>query len=1051
MTLKDYINALSTQWATGVAREHSYRPALQEYLQSILGADYLITNEPARQDCGAPDYMISRGGVALAFVEAKDINDKDLRGLNDKGHREQFDRYKQALDVVLFTDYLDFYLYIRGEEQAHIRLGETEGKHIKAYQHEEEHFVALVQMMVSRGVQSVRSLPELTRLMASKAFLLQHSVQTALSKPKEQHPMLHSLLTGFRQTLMHDLSESDFADTYAQTIVYGLFAARYNDPTLENFSRAEASTLIPQTNPFLRSFFASISGIDLDSSIEWIVENLVAVFRATDLKTLFREYGERSGMNDPLMHFYEDFLTAYNPKLRKDRGVWYTSEAVVRFMVQAVDEILQSDFDLEGIEDNSKIHLEYQSGSKTQTIKIKGKTETIDVPIYHKEEIHRVQFLDPATGTGTFPAEIIRQIYAKYKGNEGLWTSALREDILPRLNAFEYLMAPYAIAHLKLSMLLAETGYEARTGERLRIFLTNSLEEHSPVDNVEGLFGLQLDVAQEAKAADTVKEHRPIMVMIGNPPYNVSSSNKGKWIEKLREDYKPEGEQNIQPLSDDYIKFIRLGQHFVEKNGEGILCFITNNTFIDGIIHREMRRQLMQAFDKCYILDLHGNAKKKEQAPDGGKDENVFDIQQGVSINIFVKLPQSQDPKQAKPLASVYHYDLFGRRKDKHAYLLSTPFSQVPFTELQPTEPYYFFVPKDFSEELEYSKGFKVDELFKENSVGITTTKDGVNIWQTPQEVITMLTDLQSLPEESFRERYAVGTDSRDWSIARAKEDVGSVIDLEKVVPIDYRPFDRRYLYYTRKTNGLVAWPRGRIFKNFLHDRNLALVLCKQQSLPSFQHVFLSTNIIDNCSISTQTKERTYSFPLYLYEEELGEGGKSVLIKRRNLNEEIVASIEAQIGENIVAEELFDYIYSILHRREYREKYREFLKIDFPRIPYPESLAAYRLEVERGGVLRRLHLMEDLPSELKLPHRFPEAGSNFIEKPQYKHGRVYINKEQYFDGVDEAEWSFYIGGYQPAQKWLKDRKGQTLSAEDIKHYRRMLYVLARTHEIMSAD
>jgi predicted helicase len=383
----------------------------------------------------------------------------------------------------------------------------------------------------------------------------------------------------------------------------------------------------------LRKLFQDIAGYDLDDRLVWIVEELVSIFLATDVADIMKNFGKSTKQEDPVVHFYETFLAEYNPALRKARGVWYTPQPVVNFIVRAVDDILKTDFNLpQGLADTSKIKVKTKHTTKA-TADLRSKLKEVE----QEQEIHRVQILDPATGTGTFLAEVVRHIYQKFNRQQGIWSSYVNQHLIPRLNGFELLMDSYAMAHLKMDMLLTETGYKATSDQRFRIFLTNSLEEAHP--DTGTLFSSWL--SDEADQANAVKRDTPVMVIMGNPPYSVSSTNKSEWIEKLTADYKKDlNERNIQPLSDDYIKFIRFGQHFIDKNGEGILAFISNNSFIDGLIHRQMRKHLMESFDKIYVLDLHGNSKKKETALDGSVDQNVFDIMQGVSINIFVKKKQ---------------------------------------------------------------------------------------------------------------------------------------------------------------------------------------------------------------------------------------------------------------------------------------------------------------------------------------------------------------------------------------------------------------------------
>ena len=630
-SLKLYIDELNKQYRTGLAREHSYRPALKDLLQGLLPR-MVVTNEPAHFECGAPDYIILRekDHLPVFFVEAKDVGDNDLDGRSRTGHKEQFDRYRQALDHVLFTDYLDFHLYEHGEFARSVRIAEIKGGKIVGIAEAEEQFIGMIQHLGTSAIQRITSAPRLAKLMAGKARLLANIIETAMNDETQsyENDNLQGQYQAFKDVLIQELKKEDFADIYAQTIAYGMFAARLHDDTPEDFSREEAARLIPKTNPFLRQIFNNLAGNDLDERIAWVVDDLVTVFQATNLQQLMESYSRDKRHHDPMIHFYEDFLSEYNPRLRKSKGVWYTPQPVVGFIVRAVDEILQKEFGLpEGLAD-------YSMTEREVTVEQSRDRRTADGMKHEKRKFHRVQIIDPATGTGTFLAEVVNQIYDRYRDNQGIWQQYVEQHLLPRLNGFEILMASYAVAHIKLDMLLGETGYRHNTDKRLHIYLTNSLEESN--NEPRTLFAQWL--SREATEANVIKRDYPVMVMIGNPPYSISSQNNGRWITNLIADYKKDlNERNIQPLSDDYIKFIRLGQHYIERNGEGVLAFICNNSFTDGIIHRQMRKELMRTFDKIYILDLHGNSRKKETAPDGTKDENVFDIMQGVSINIFIK------------------------------------------------------------------------------------------------------------------------------------------------------------------------------------------------------------------------------------------------------------------------------------------------------------------------------------------------------------------------------------------------------------------------------
>ena len=1014
--LKTYITEINKSFATGVAREHAYRPALQNLIETLLPKSYTVVNEPARIDCGAPDFIILKGDTPMAFVEAKDLQDGDLDGR--KEHKEQFDRYKNSLDHIIFTDYLDFHLYENGEYVDAVRLADIRGDKIVLLEESENKFLELVNRLANALPQRITSPARLAKVMACKARLLANVIEKALENDTDGTTELTQQMNTFKNLLIHDLNNKTFADIYAQTIAYGLFSARLNDNTPKDFSRMEANSLIPKSNPFLRRIFNDIAGFNVDSRIEWILDDLVEAFRVTDMSKVMRNFGGSSGRTDPMMHFYEDFLSQYDPQTKAQRGVYYTPQPVVDFIVRAVDDILKRDFNLPmGLADNSMIDHEVVNDQYTGK---KGDSKTI------KKRMHRVQILDPATGTGTFLATAIRQIHANMEGQWGAWNSYVEQHLLPRLNGFELMMASYTIAHLKLGMVLRETGYTQQSDKRLHVYLTNSLEEFS--SDTGTLFSHA--ISAESNEASVIKRDCPVMVMIGNPPYSVSSNNRSPWILNLLDDYKKGLNERKINLDDDYIKFIRLGQEYISHTGEGILAFISANSFIDGITHRQMRQELMSHFDEIYILDLHGNARKKETAPDGSKDENVFDIMQGVSINIFVKRPGKNNSA-----CQVCHCDLYGERENKYGFLQNHSIPEISWNKLSPEEPYFFFVPKDFSVQEEYNKGFKVDELMKTYVSGFQTKRDALTIHHSKESLNMVLRDFEDLDVDALKHKYSV-SDGRDWTVNDSKKDIKE--NHGKVEMVMYRPFDDRWTYYSGCTKGFIAYPRRELRKHLYND-NVTLLTCRQQSTFPFQHVFVTRLLSDMCSISSQTKETGYIFPLYL----LSEDGE---IRVPNLDKEIWGKINVAVGEETSPEELFDYIYAVLHSPAYRTKYKEFLKIDFPRIPYPTSAEEYHRLSALGNQLRKIHLMEEVPATKYA--QFNTAGSNVVEKPEYKGGSVWINKEQCFEDVPETAWNFYIGGYQPAQKWLKDRKGRELTFDDIAHYRKIITILLETDRLM---
>ena len=1022
MDLKEYISTVNQKYRAGNATEHSYRGALEQLMQTLL-PKLRIVNEPKRVKCGAPDYIASRkDGMPVFYIEAKDIGDNDLDGHNPHGHKEQFTRYKQALDYIIFTDYLDFHLYEHGEFVDSVRIAEVKGDKIVAINDNEEKFLNLIEHVGSNAIQRITSASRLAKLMAGKARLLENIIEQAMNDDTESYANdnLRGQYNAFKDVLIQELKPSDFADIYAQTIAYGMFAARLHDDTPEDFSREEAAKLIPKTNPFLRQIFNNLAGNDLDERIAWVVDDLVTVFLASDLRKIMKAYGEDKRHHDPMIHFYEDFLSEYNPKLRKSKGVWYTPQPVVGFIVRAVDEILQKDFNLpEGLADYSMIE-------KDVAVEQSYDGRTKDGMKHAMKRFHRVQILDPATGTGTFLAEVVNQIYDRYRDQQGIWQQYVEQHLLPRLNGFEILMASYAVAHLKLDMLLSETGYQHQSEKRLHVYLTNSLEESN--NEPRTLFAQWL--SREAAEANVIKRDCPVMVVIGNPPYSGESQNKGKWIMSLMEDYKKEpggklplDERNPKWLNDDYVKFIRLAQHYIEKKGEGIIGFINPHGYLDNPTFRGMRWNLLKTFDKIYTIDLHGNSKKKETCPDGSKDENVFDIMQGVSINLFVKTGKKGKDEPGK----VYHKDLYGLRQQKYDVLNDARIEKIGYKEVQPKAPMYFFVPKDFELEEEYNKGFKVNELFKIYNVGVVTSNDAALV---NSDANTLRNNVERINTKD----YDKGLECK----------------------FAYRALDNRILYYDE---GLIERARKDIMGHLLTPGNIAMVVGKQ-CVDDWKYAFITDSVTNFNYIATAGRLGAgYVFPLYLYKENLGKKERIV-----NLNKELYDRIAKGLNylpcydDNVLVDpiseyngvlytqDLFDYIYAVLHSPSYRERYKEFLKIDFPRIPYPTDWEKFRDLAELGEELRQLHLMEDMPSKTGVS--FPIAGSLQVDCYLWQDNRVYINTEQYFEGVPESAWNFYIGGYQPAQKWLKDRKGMTLSFEDVKHYGRIIYVLQQTERLM---
>jgi len=1020
MTLDQYVDSINRRYKQGNATEHTFRGDLQQLLETLI-PQIRATNEPKRQSCGAPDYILTKKDIPVGFIEAKDIGDKDLDGLKKTGNKEQFDRYKAALPNLIFTDYVDFHLYREGEFITKIAIGEIHNGTIYPLQSNYESFTNLIKDFCTHVTQTIKSSKKLAEMMAGKARLLADVIELALvsDETQEENSTLKEQMNGFKLVLIHDITSRAFADIYAQTIAYGMFAARLHDATLPTFSRQEAAELIPKTNPFLRKLFGYIAGPDIDDRIKWIVDSLVDIFLACNVEDILKNYGKSTKMEDPIIHFYEIFLSEYDPKLRKARGVWYTPAPVVNFIVRAVDDILKTEFDLpQGLADNSKtkIKVNLQATDK----RYKDNIKTVE------EEVHRVQILDPATGTGTFLAEVIKLIHKKFEGQQGIWSKYVETHLLPRLNGFELLMASYAMAHLQLDLLLTETGFKPTTNQRFRVYLTNSLEESHP--DTGTLFANWLST--EANEANHIKRDTPVMCIIGNPPYSGESANKGEWIMKLMEDYKKEPggkeklkERNPKWINDDYVKFLRYGQHFIEKNGNGVLAFINPHGYLDNPTFRGMRWNLLKTYDKIYTIDLHGNAKKKETCPDGSADVNVFDIEQGVSINFLIKTGK----KKPNELGQVFHYDLYGKRESKYDFLVENTFKTTPYKQVNFAAPHYFFAPKDFIEQKKFENGFSINELFTLNNVGIVTAKDDLLIKEKKDDLI-----------QSISINYQI------------------ISNNNLIKEITYRPFDNRYVYYDTK---IIERAREKVMNHLLYARNIGLVIGRQGQVVGkmqWNLSFITKSITD---FNLYYRGGGVLFPLYLHPDKTTQQTINQTTDRTpNLNAEIIKEIATKVGLSFTNEketttgtfapiDLLDYIYAVLHSPTYREKYKEFLKIDFPRVPYPKDAATFKQLVALGSQIRQIHLLESPVVENYIT-QYPIDGDNVVTKPKYENGKVFINDTQYFNNVPELAWNFFIGGYQPAQKWLKDRKERTLEFDDILHYQKIIVALFETDRLM---
>lgn len=1047
-SLPKYLEEITGIYQQGNATEHSYRPALKKLIES-LNNNLQALNEPKRIACGAPDFVINQGMVEIGHLEAKDIG----TSLKKVENTPQIKRYLQALGNLIITDHLEFRWYVSGELRLSASVASLNQK--KQIKPDSQGVLQVEQMFcqffLSKVIQ-ITTPRELAKKMAALAQLIRDAIAQAL-KDQDCGGMLRQQLQSFQRVLISDLNEAQFADMYAQTICYGLFAARCNTDQISSFSRETAAFRLPKTNPFLRGIFHQIAGTELDERITWAVDTLATILQQTDMEGILGSFGKRTRKEDPVVHFYETFLAEYDSKMRESRGVYYTPEPVVSYMVRSVDYILKNKFQIpKGLADAKKITIKNPNNSQ----------ET--------QEVHQVLILDPAVGTGTFLHSVIDYIYDSFRQQKGMWSSYVSKHLLPRLFGFELLMAPYTVAHMKLGLQLQELGYDFSADERLGIYLTNTLQEAFQIPPADGFLNR---IRDEAAAAKDVKQEMPVMVILGNPPYSYQSMNTDPWIVNLVRDYyqldgKPLGERNPKGLLDDYVKFIRFAQYRVAETGYGVVALITNHGYLDNPTFRGMRQNLMQTFDEIYVLDLHGNSKKKEVCPDGSPDQNVFDIQQGVAIAFFIKYQDSQ-----QDLAKVYHADLWGVREvkenkelvaGKYHWLDENDISSTEWEIIKPEASFYLLKNQNTALFPEYEKGWKIVDIMCVNSTGVKTHRDHFVFDFDFKSLYKRIEDFRNIQiaDKEIGEKYNI-KDTRDWNIFEQRRALFNNSQwLSHFTKCLYRPFDLREYYHHQN---VVELPRQEVMHHFVNFDNLGLITSRQQSQSGIWSLsFVTQNIIECCSISNKTKETNYIFPLYLYPTNTPtlfdtEPTNSPNGRRPNLAPEFIKEISAKLELEFISdgkgdekktfgpEDIFNYIYAVFHSPQYRQRYAEFLKIDFPRVPLTSDKELFWELVKKGDRLVQLHLMKATGKEIS---SYPVAGSNLVEQVKYNENKqqILINSDQYFAGIPPQIWNFYIGGYQVCQKWLKDRKGRHLSYDDLEHYQQIISILGESIAIM---
>ncbi|HDZ5390092.1 TPA: N-6 DNA methylase [Campylobacter jejuni] len=1058
-------------------KEHTHRTALQNLLQAIKDNQdkqnkISIKQEPNndKEGRGAPDFLITKDFLTLGYIENKRVN----ANLDNIIKSDQILKYTKLSPNIILTDYLRFILLSLNDKNEIIIC-----KEVKICSLDEIKSVIKNQSLLDTKTQELN---ELFSIFFSKIpnpinsaldFANHLSLRTRILKDELlssiENEILLSLFNTFKETLYKELSYEEFCDSFAQTLTYSLFLAKLNNDTAKEIDLNNAKKFIPKSFPLIRSMsgFLDDSFENLEN-IKWLLEEIINIINHIDITSIIKELnktGEKDLFNrptilsthkDPYLHFYETFLASYDPKLREVRGVYYTPAPVVNFIINAIDEILKQDF-------NHK----------------KGLSEALD---------KNITLLDFATGTGTFLLEAFRKALEPINKNSVNYNP---KALIDKFCGFEFLIAPYTIAHLKISQSFKEEfNSPLNDDESLKIALTNTLyfKSISKEQNDQNTLFTLIDLTREFKKAQKIKEEQ-ILIITGNPPYSGASSNKGLYEDEIKisyglepskanlskeqkkyinlyfqektkqntntfkaiyEKHKLENEKNPKWLLDDYVKFIRFAQSKIDSQENGIFAFISNNSFLDNPTFRGMRYSLMQSFDKIYILNLHGDTRKKEKAPDGSKDDNVFDIMQGVSINIFIK--QNSKVKNTK----IYYHDLYGKRKDKYEFLYENDLNSIKWTLVKNNEPFYLFLPQNNDLLEEYNKGISVKDMFMLSSTGICTQRDSVTIQKTKQDIVNLVNDFCKLDEVTLKEKYNIEKDGRDWQLSKAINSLKNTKGAFKQVA--YRPFDPCWTYYNGESRAFMAYPRDEVMEHFLENENIGLICNRTVSLQTFNHNFITQYIADLHILETGNAS-AYIFPLYLYpttrskkflkKENPNFNEENFTSKIENFKESFRAFIDELYKEKFSPQNILGYIYAVLFHKIYREKYFDFLKIDFPKIPFTKDKNTFKNLSKLGLKLVNLHLLKNDELDFNVGEALFKdiKNKNFkIQKIKYNKDvkELFINESLYFNKVSPEIYEFKIGGYTVLDKYLKSHKEEDI---DHKHFTLIIQTLDETLKI----
>jgi len=1001
--IKKYLKNIYQVTAHDDQREESYYPAVKELLiefaNSINKEKISVTILPKKTESGNPDFRVWNGdNKVVGYIEAK-IPDTDL---NQTENSEQLKRYLKTFPNVILTDFYEFRLYRNGKLIEKVSIGRAfiaeKLKTLPPVENQSD-FEKLLDKFFDFSLPKIFTAEILALELAKRTrFLRDEIISVELQKNDNKNYIL-GFYNAFRKYLIAGLRETEFADLYSQTITYGMFVAKTKVKKHETFNRKNAVENIPPTIGILRDVFEFISLGKLPQQMKVIIDDIAEVLSVSDATKLLNDFYKQGKGSDPIIHFYETFLNKYDPLTREKRGVYYTPEPVVQYIVNSVDEILIQDFKKIGFADTS------------------------------------VKVLDPAGGTLTFLAEATKKAIQTfvYCFGDGDKSGFIKRHILKNFFGFELMMSPYTIAHLKISYLLQEHDYILDDTDRFQLYLTNTLD-------AKILAMLQLpgfsSLAEEAAEANKIRKNTPILAIIGNPPYSIASYNKSKFETNLMKLYKEDvkDEKNIQILSDDYIKFIRYCHWKIEKSGSGVIGLITKNTYLNIAAAKGMRKQLLLTFDKIYILNLHG--KLYEKTPDGEKDQNVFDIRVGAAIMFLVKTKA----KKKKTYAKLYYKDLYGNRKLKYDYLnknnLFSTFKQED--ELYIDEDYFFFEKKNFANFDLYKSFWAIDEIFIEKNSCVKTHRDHFIIANNKNELGNRIKNFILLSPKRISEKYKL-KNSKNFNISKIKANFKEVNN-DNLVDYLHKPFIRKYIYYDRR---FIDRDRKKLMRYFFRRSNLAIIVSKRTNQKSYNTAFISDSITDINVFGFQS----YMFPIWIYNDILN---KNYEKKHQvsNLNPKIEKFLETTYNKKNITQEIFYYIYAILYSNTYRTSFSELLKIDYPKIPFTKNIEVFEQLSIFGKELADLHLLKS-PRINKPQVKFQGQGNGQVEKPKYikEQNIITINKTQFFDNINQKLWDFEIGKNRVIQQWIKRKKN--IKFEDAIEFSRIATAIYETFKLQT--